>query len=92
MRIGVSVSASDVETLLHTIDEAEATGVAQLWIAVAPAPKTVLIGFDESAWHGVGRRSTQGLADRFRTRQLVVPSGRLERSTHGLGNDSRGRD
>jgi F420-dependent oxidoreductase-like protein len=35
-RIGVSVGAPDVQTLLRTIDEAEATGVTQLWMTQNP--------------------------------------------------------
>jgi F420-dependent oxidoreductase-like protein len=35
-RIGVSVSAPDVRALLRTIDEAEAAGIAQLWMTQNP--------------------------------------------------------
>src|SRR6185503_9936195 len=35
-RIGVSVSGPDVQTLLRTIDEAEATDVTQLWMTQNP--------------------------------------------------------
>jgi len=35
-RIGVSVSATNVQTLLRTIDEAEAAGVTQLWMTQNP--------------------------------------------------------
>src|SRR5215212_5243714 len=35
-RIGVSVGAPAIQTLLRTIDEAEAAGVAQLWMTQGP--------------------------------------------------------
>src|SRR5687767_13646139 len=35
-RIGVSVSAPDLQTLLRAVEEAEAVGVAQLWMTQNP--------------------------------------------------------
>jgi F420-dependent oxidoreductase-like protein len=44
-RIGVSVGAPDVQTLLRTIDEAEAAGVIQLWMTQNPTSLDTLTVF-----------------------------------------------
>src|SRR4051812_34198211 len=44
-RIGVSVSGPDVQTLLRTIDEAEAAGVTQLWMTQNPTSLDTLTVF-----------------------------------------------
>jgi alkanesulfonate monooxygenase SsuD/methylene tetrahydromethanopterin reductase-like flavin-dependent oxidoreductase (luciferase family) len=44
-RIGVSVSAPDVQALLRTIDEAEAAGIAQLWMTQNPTSLNSLSAF-----------------------------------------------
>src|SRR3954454_20091076 len=44
-RIGVSVSGPDVQTLLRTIEEAEAAGVTQLWMTQNPTSLDTLTVF-----------------------------------------------